>query len=219
MLELLAADAQPSARKTQIPWRRLFGSSAVWALVVNHFCSNWGLYMLLAWLPSYFKDVQKPSITNAGLFSAAPWLTMFVMLNAAAWIADALVHRRVSLTFVRKLMQITGLLGSAAFLLLARDAASPLAALLLMCGALGALAFTWSGFAPNHLDIAPRYADVLMGLTNTAGTIPGIVGVAVTGWLLDTTGTYASAFALAAGINLFGALIWLAFGTGHRVLD
>jgi hypothetical protein len=26
---------------------------------------------------------------------------------------------------------------------------------------------------PNHLDIAPRYADVLMGITNTAGTVPG----------------------------------------------
>ena len=36
--------------------------------------------------------------------------------------------------------------------------------------------FAVAGFYTNHLDIAPRYAGVLMALTNTAGTLPGIVG-------------------------------------------
>ena len=35
------------------------------------------------------------------------------------------------------------------------------------------------GFNVNHMDVAPRHAGTLMGITNTAGTIPGIVGVAV----------------------------------------
>jgi len=88
-----------------------------------------------------------------------------------------------------------------------------------MCGALGTLAFTWSGFAPNHLDIAPRHADVLMGLTNTAGTLPGIIGVLITGWLVDLTGSYASAFALAAAMNVCGALVWLGFSTARPVVE
>ena len=88
-----------------------------------------------------------------------------------------------------------------------------------MCGALGGVGITWSGFLPNHLDIAPRYADLLMGITNTAGTIPGIIGVAITGWMVDVTGTYSSAFALAAAINIFGAIVWLAFASGERVID
>jgi len=204
---------------TAIPWKRLLDKPAVWALIVNHFCSNWTLYLLLAWLPSYFRNALHLSITSAGLFSAAPWLTMLVMINVAAWIADALIRRGVSLTAVRKIMQVAGLMGSAAFLFLAKDATDPTSALVLMCGALGALALTWSGFMPNHLDIAPRYAGVLMGITNTAGTIPGMVGVAVTGWLVDTSGTYASAFMLAAAVSVFGALVWLAFGTGKRVLE
>lgn len=215
-----SAERSPAAGGTgnTIPWKSLFGSSAVWALVINHFCSNWGLYMLLTWLPSYFRH-QGLSIGSAGLFSAAPWLTMAVMINVAAWIADRMVQAGVSLTVVRKTMQSVGLIGSALFLLLARNAATPEAALLLMCGALGALAFTWSGFAPNHLDIAPRHADVLMGVTNTAGTLPGIIGVTLTGWLVDVTGTYAAAFLLAAGLNLFGAAVWLAWGTGRRVFS
>jgi ACS family sodium-dependent inorganic phosphate cotransporter len=215
---LLIANVESRESKV-VPWRRLLTTPAIWALIINHFCSNWGLYMLMSWLPSYFRQAQGLSIPSAGLFSAAPWLSMFAMINVAAWIADALVGRGVSVTVVRKAMQSFALLGSAAFLLVARDAHSPMMALLAMCGALGTLAFSWSGFLPNHLDIAPRYADILMGLTNTAGTIPGIVGVVVTGWLVDSTGSYATAFMLAAGINVFGAVIWLAFATGRRVLD
>jgi hypothetical protein len=36
------------------------------------------------------------------------------------------------------------------------------------------------------------------GFTNTIATIPGIGGVAVTGWLLDVTGTYSAQVALGA---------------------
>jgi len=218
-LKLLEEVAHPDGDKPPIPWRKLFSSTAVWALFINHFCSNWVLYMLLAWLPSYFRGHLGLSITSAGLYSAAPWLTMFIVGNSAGWIADVLVKRGLSLTAVRKIMQTIGLVGSAIFMLLARDVDSAGIAVLLMCGALGAAAFTWAGFVPNHLDIAPRYADVLMGITNTAGTVPGIIGVAITGWLVDTTGTYSAAFALAAGINIFGAIVWLAFATGKQVVD
>jgi ACS family sodium-dependent inorganic phosphate cotransporter len=58
-----------------------------------------------------------------------------------------------------------------------------------------------------------------MGITNTAGTVPGIIGVYVTGWLVDATGTYAAAFALCAAVNIFGAVVWLFFATAERVID
>jgi MFS transporter, ACS family, solute carrier family 17 (sodium-dependent inorganic phosphate cotransporter), other len=108
-------------------------------------------------------------------------------------------------------MQSSGLIGASAFLLLVSHAGSPTTAVLMICGALGMLGLTWAGYAPNHLEIAPRHADILMGITNTAGTIPGIVGVAVTGWLIDQTGSYTSVFVLAAGVTSVGALIWIVF--------
>jgi ACS family sodium-dependent inorganic phosphate cotransporter len=219
-LDLLAAEcSEPRAIATRTPWRRLLAAPAVWALIFNHFASNWILYLLLSWLPSYFRSAQDLSIQSAGLYSAAPWLTMFVMANVAGMFADRLIRRGLSLTTVRKLMQTVGLIGPSVFLILASSAATPGTALLLMCGALGTLACTWSGYAPNHLEIAPRHAAVLMGITNTAGTIPGIVGVAITGWLVQVTGTYAAAFALAAAVSVSGALVWLAFGTSRRVVD
>ena len=32
-----------------------------------------------------------------------------------------------------------------------------------------------SGYGVNHVDISPKFAGYLMGITNTMGTIPGIV--------------------------------------------
>jgi len=218
-LALLEASAEPRRDKPPVPWRRIFTSSAVWALFINHFCSNWVFYILLAWLPSYFRTQLGISITSAGLYSAGPWLSMLVCGILGGLFADRLVRRGVDLTLVRKGMQIAALVGSAACMFAARDVATPGMALALMCGTLGLLALSWSGFLPNHLEIAPRHADVLMGITNTAGTIPGIVGIALTGWLVDLTGTYTTAFVLAAGVNLFGAVVWLLFGTAKRVID
>lgn len=38
-----------------------------------------------------------------------------------------------------------------------------------------------AGLYSNHPDLSPRYASVLLGITNTSGALPGIVGVATTG--------------------------------------
>lgn len=35
--------------------------------------------------------------------------------------------------------------------------------------------FAISGFNVNHLDIAPRYASILMGMSNGIGTIAGLL--------------------------------------------
>jgi ACS family sodium-dependent inorganic phosphate cotransporter len=59
---------------------------------------------------------------------------------------------------------------------------------------------------------------VLVGISNTIATIPGIAGVAITGWLVDTTGTYSSAFLLTAVVSVGGAMFYLLFGSG-RPLD
>lgn len=216
---LVRGETEQANTKTTIPWGKLLRAPAVWALIINHFCSNWGLYMLLAWLPSYFRQVQGFSIEYAGLFSAAPWLSNFFLVNVASWTADGMIKRGVSLTRVRKIMQTIGLGVPAICLLLVSSVNSPIASVLLMCGAVGAIGFAWSGFATNHLDLAPRYAGVLMGITNTIGTLPGVIGVVVTGWLIDVTGAYSSPFILAALINLFGMVVWWLWGTGRQIVD
>jgi len=116
-------------------------------------------------------------------------------------------------------MQIGALVGSGTFLILLQYAPSASVAMLLMCGASGTLALCLSGFACNSFDIAPRHADVIWGLANTAGTLPGIVGVYVTGWLVDATGSYNAPFLVTAAVGLAGAIVYFFLGSGVRQIE
>jgi hypothetical protein len=58
---------------------------------------------------------------------------------------------------------------------------------------LGLASFSLAGLYCNHADLSPRYSSILLGLTNTTGALPGIVGVAITGawagvWLAGWVG-------------------------------
>ncbi len=211
------ADAAPGSRT--IPWGRILTTPAVWAIIINHFCNNWSLYVLLAWLPSYFKTTFGVTIASAGILSAAPWAVSFVMANVAGGWADRMIKGGRHPTTVRKTMQLIGLLGGAAGLLLLQQVGSVTMGLVVMCFASGALAFCLAGFGPNAFDVAPKYADVIWGISNTAATIPGIVGVAVTGWLVDRTGGYTAPFVVTASIAVFGAVVYALFGSGERKID
>jgi ACS family sodium-dependent inorganic phosphate cotransporter len=202
-----------------VPWRRLLLSRPVLAIVVGQFANGWTLYVLLSWLPSYFRDVQGLSIANSGLFSAGPWLAMAVAMNIGGSVSDRMIRGGMSVTTVRKIMQCGGLIGSGLFLLATHGAHTPAMALILLMGALAALGFTWCGFAPGILDVAPRHSGLLVGFSNTIGQIPGIIGVAVTGWLVDVTGTYSAAFVLAAAISLVGATVFGLFFNARPVVE
>lgn len=45
------------------------------------------------------------------------------------------------------------------------------------------LCLLFSGFNVNHLDIAPRYASILMGISNGVGTLSGMVCPIIVGAL------------------------------------
>ena len=217
--ELLLAHTRPVQSGEPVPWRRLLVSVPVLALVCAHVASNWTLYVLLAWLPSYFREVLHLSVASAGLFSAGPWLTAAAVTNVAAPVSDRLIAGGFSVTATRKLMQCGGLLISAGFLLAIRDVHSPGIALVLLCTATGALGLTWCGYAPGFIDVAPRHSALLSGFSNTIATIPGIVGVTVTGWLLDVTGTYSAAFILTASISVLSAMVFGLFFSARPLIE
>ncbi|XP_017977622.1 PREDICTED: ascorbate transporter, chloroplastic isoform X3 [Theobroma cacao] len=41
-----------------IPWRLILSKAPVWALIISHFCHNWGTFILLTWMPTYYNQVK-----------------------------------------------------------------------------------------------------------------------------------------------------------------
>lgn len=206
-------------KKEKIPWLRLFSHTPIWALAVSLFCASWIFYVLLSWLPSYFSGAHGLDVASSGLYSMGPWLIMFLVMNLSGWIADSLVKRNWPITRARKLLSTVGLLGTGVMLIGIQYVANAEQAVVVMCLALGFLALAYASLAPNVLDIAPRYADVLFGMLNTLASVPGVIAVALTGWIVQTTGSYNQALEFSGGIAILGGVIYLIFGTGKKLVD
>ncbi|KAG2452408.1 hypothetical protein HYH02_002651 [Chlamydomonas schloesseri] len=205
-----------------IPWRALLSRREVWAIILTHFCHNWGLFILLTWMPAYYNQVLGLNLTQSGLLSVLPWVAQAVMANVAGWAADGLVERGVSVTTVRKVMQSIGLLGPAFFLSQLGGVTSATGAVLCMIGSQGLDAFSQAGLYANHTDIGPRYAGVLLGLSNTAGVLAGVLGSLATGFLLQAggdAGGWSNVWTVAVGFYLAGTAIWLSMSSGEKIFD
>ena len=75
---------------------------------------------------------------------------------------------------------LSGCLSSAIFLVLCGYfGTTTVSAVLLLTLAVGVNGLSIAGYGVNHLDISPRYAGILMGLSNSFATLPGILGPAV----------------------------------------
>lgn len=200
-----------------IPWGLLLSRKEVWAIILCHFCHNWGTFILLTWMPTYYNQVLGMDLMSSGLFSVLPWITMSICSNFGGWIADSLVPR-FGVTPVRKVMQSIGFLGPAFFLTqLGKVHTVPLAVACMMCSQ-GLDAFSQSGLYSNHQDIGPRYAGVLLGMSNTAGVLAGVMGTYATGYILQH-GTWDEVWGVSVTFYLVGTLIWNVFSTGERIFE
>ncbi|GFG31354.1 hypothetical protein Cfor_10536, partial [Coptotermes formosanus] len=77
----------------------------------------------------------------------------------------------------------------------------------------------FSGFLSNHIDIAPRFAGTLMGITNTVATIPGIIVPIIVGQLTKTNHTreqWGIILNSAAAFLILEAIVYTVFGSGQE---
>lgn len=90
---------------------------------------------------------------------------------------------------------------------------------------LDALGFARGGFGVNHLDICDElHAGFVISIVNVCGTFGGVVGVPLTGWLLDKGGGTSSkegwmlAFGLSSLFCLLGASLFCKAASGQKTL-
>ena len=202
-----------------IPWRRFFREPAFLALICAHFSTNWTYYIFLTWLPTYLVQVRQFSLQEMGLYATFPYVAMMLIGNGAAWVADGMIKAGTSVTRVRKLFQTVAFLGATVFLLILTISESQWLTVVCITLGLGALSCFASGMGVNHLDIGPKYAGALVGITNTAATLPGILAPFLTGLIVQLTGNWNMVFYLAAGVMVVGMLIWNLFATGETLFD
>jgi len=221
----------------QQPMSVLLSSVRVWAVIVGHFCNNWGFYVLLTWLPSYLHQELNYNMGKTGFVAVLPFLTMAIVSSVGGRIADLLISSvKVQTkesetgtlsgiayvtrkTIVRKFFGAVGMSIPAVCLILINYTKNTTLAVIYIVCAVGGSGLSLSGYAVNHLDLGPKHAATFLGMTNFAGTIPGIVAVYITGYFLTLSSGWAIVFYLAASVYGFGVIFWLAFSTGKQIFE
>ncbi|XVE63645.1 hypothetical protein DITRI_Ditri07aG0036600 [Diplodiscus trichospermus] len=199
-----------------VPWKAFFRSPPVWAMIYTHFCGSWGHYTCLSWLPTFFSEELNLNLTEAAWVSILPPLASVFVTSIAAQFADNLISNGVETTTVRKICQTISFLSPAACMILSSVdlGLQPWEIVGILSTGLALSSFALSGLYCTHQDISPEYASILLGITNTFGAVPGIVGVALTGFLLDSTHSWSvSLFAPSIFFYLTGTIVWLAFAS------
>jgi ACS family sodium-dependent inorganic phosphate cotransporter len=215
-LALIMSMRSAEPRAIRVPWAAIARERAVWAIVVAHFCSNFGFNILLLWLPTYLHHTFSVPLERVGMYSIIPWIATFFAISFSGWLADALIVRGASVGVVRKSMQTTAFAIGAISLLAAPAAGSPAMAVALLTVAASANGIGSAAFGVNHLDVAPTYAGILMGISNTFATIPGIIGVAATGLIVRATGSFSAVFYLIAAVYVLGMFFYLRWASGDQ---
>ena len=217
-LATILAGRPDASHATAIPWGPILREPAVWAIAIAHLCNNFGFYILLLWLPTYLDKTFHLTLPRVGLFSLIPWISTFIFSNVAGWLADRMFRAGVRVVTVRKTLQTVSFVGGALPLLLLPSVSTPVHAIALVTMSVACNGFGTGGFAANHLDIAPRYAGILMGISNTMATIPGIIGVAAAGFVLRSTGSFSAVFYVIAAVYVVGALGYGLLASGDQKL-
>ncbi|XP_069659192.1 sodium-dependent phosphate transport protein 4 isoform X3 [Haliaeetus albicilla] len=209
---------QGSSHGHSLPLVAMAKSLPLWAITVACFCTDWLFYMLLTSMPTFMSNVLHFDLRENGLLSSLPYVGNGLGHILAGLLADFLLARRVLGTAaVRKLFSALGMLLPAIFLVaVPYIGCSSTVVVVLLTLALTIISMTGAGININHIDIAPRYAGFLLGITNTFGIVAGIIAPTAVGLLVsqDLQTGWRNAFFVSAALNLFGLIFYIAFGSG-----
>uniref|UniRef100_A0A8C3JDM9 Solute carrier family 17 member 8 n=1 Tax=Calidris pygmaea TaxID=425635 RepID=A0A8C3JDM9_9CHAR len=205
--------------KFSTPWKRFFTSMPVYAIIVANFCRSWTFYLLLISQPAYFEEVFGFAISKVGLLSAVPHMVMTIIVPIGGQLADFLRSRKIlTTTAVRKVMNCGGFGMEATLLLVVGYSHTKGVAISFLVLAVGFSGFAISGFNVNHLDIAPRYASILMGISNGVGTLSGMVCPLIVGAMTKhkTREEWQNVFLIAALVHYSGVIFYAIFASGEK---
>ena len=210
----------PHSTKTAVPWKALFTSVPFWALVYTNTFGNFVWYLLLTQLPLYMNKVLRFDIKSNASLSCSPYL-----LNAIVnpFLGRALDWGRTngywSQTNARKIAVFISCIPPSlcliaiAFVGCNRVATTVLLILsIVLCGAI------FVGHLCNHNDLAPNYAGILMGITNTPGTISAFILPGMVGALMEhghTLARWRIVFWVNIAAQISAFIVYVIFGSGE----
>lgn len=207
---------QKSTTNIKYQWSKLATSIPVWACIITHFCQSWGYFLFSMELPSYLNDVWKMSTQEAGLWLILPHIPVIIVTALNGIIDSYLINElKISTTMTRKLFQLVSGIGCASWMAMLAFSSTPIMSILFITMFNGFYAFYYGSVYANPLDLAPKYASLIMGIVNTAGCASAILSPLITGYIVvdQTRSQWTIVFLICSIIYIVGTVVYSVFGS------
>jgi ACS family D-galactonate transporter-like MFS transporter len=174
----------------RVPFGKVLASPVIWGTVIGTFCYQYFVYFSMTWLPAYFVDRRHLSLADSSIYTGFSFLGMAVVATLAGWVADRLIERGGDPVRVRKAFTIAGFLVASTELIGALSDSNSVA-LFFAIFSLSGLGLTTANYWALTQTLIPGAAvGRIVGVQNCAANLPGIVAPLLTGWLVQSTGSY-----------------------------
>lgn len=178
------------------------------------FAYNYVLFFFLSWFPTYLTEAHHMSLRNMSLATVVPWLLGSIGLACGGFVTDAILRWTGNPLLSRRIVLSVCLGVAALCVALAGRVADTQSAVALMSVTTFFLYITGSVYWAVIQDTVRREnVGGVGGFVHLLANLAGVIGPAVTGFIVEAThGAYGAAFVLAGGVAILGALcafIWI----------
>ena len=165
------------------------------------------LYFFLSWFPSYLMMARRVDISRMGMLNAIPWILGTFGLLLGGPVCDLVFRVCPNLLVARKRVLMVCLALAAACVGLTGLVESLAWAVALMAVTIFCVYLTGAMYWAIIQDVVrAEHVGAASGFVHLIANCAGIIGPAATGFIVQATGAFTSAFLLAGGVALVGAV-------------
>ena len=200
--ELAYIESDPADAGEKIGWLKLLGYRETWAYALGKFLIDPIWWLFLFWTPDFLAKTYNLDLKNFGPPLVAIYLISDIGSVAGGWSSSALMKRGYSANAARKITMLV-----CAFLVMPIFFAQYAASVWTAVAIVGLATASHQAFSANLYtipsDMFPRGAvGSVIGIGGTVGAIGGMGMAKFTGYVLQTTHSYALIFAVAGSVYL-----------------
>ncbi len=193
----------------------LIRAPAMWGLFISQGCMVYTVYLYLSWLPNYLQTQRHMSVMGSGIYTALPFLVASVVNIIANWIGDkTLSVDAVHAGKRRYLVAICLIMTASGLLIPYVQSLTAMIILVTFAVSFANVGPATNGALTNDLLRSPADAGRALAFLVLGGNTFGLCAPIVTGYIVEATGNFNSAFVAAGALALVGATAALALSRG-----
>ncbi|MBV8374188.1 MAG: MFS transporter [Candidatus Eremiobacteraeota bacterium] len=189
--------------------RLILREPSLWGASLGAFCNVFVLYFLVTWIPYYLVHQRHWSLPQMASIAGTAFLLGGIACVACGAISDYCIRRGASPTLVRKAGFVIGGAGTATGLLGCGYSSGLASEAWLMLAGFAVGMFHANNFAVGQTMAGPLAAGRWAGIQNTVANVSGLIAPWLTGILVEKTGSFTSAFTIAAAMALCSPIAWV----------